>query len=203
MTNDEDISNKTLTEKLMDQIRSLQEKEESFSIPALSKKDIDALSNINTTWYDPSQYSTMTANSYPTPTPGVTTVTLTGGGGGAGTYHSYPGTGTTNTLGTITTTMPGSAGQYMTGGLGSGPMWSGTTTSNANFRISGKNPKIQTDKSEIDLDETAELIKILKERLLILIPNFEKHEKYQALKKAYDHYKMIEALIQEEKIDVK
>jgi hypothetical protein len=143
--------------------------------------------------------------------------TITVGGGGAygsssgnmwttttsspgSTYISSPIT-TTTTMPGIGHTMPGGAGTYYTSGPG-GPTWTGTTTSNANLRITGKNPKIQTDKSEIDLDETAELIKILKERLLILIPNFEKQEKYQALKKAYDHYKMIEALIQEEKIDV-
>ena len=215
MTDNENTSNKSLAERVKDQIKKLQsgdnEENETFSIPALSKKDLDALGKIDTTWYDPSQYSNMTTNSYATPTTGVTTVTLTGGGGAGGGGSYYPGTSTTGTYytgtvpapGTITTTMPGSTGQYMTGGLGSGPMWTGTTTPNANVRISGKNPKIQTDKNEIDLDETAELIKILKERLLILIPNFEKHEKYQALKKAYDHYKMIEALIQEEKIDVK
>ena len=64
------------------------------------------------------------------------------------------------------------------------------------------NSNFYIHKSEINIDELADLISILKERLLILIPNFEKQEKYQALKKAYDHYKMIEALIQEEKIDV-
>jgi hypothetical protein len=139
----------------------------------------------------------------------ISTITV-GGGGGGGAYGSSSGNmwttitspGSTYVSSPITTTMPGGAGTYYSSGPG-GPSWTGTTTSNqANVRITGKNPKIQTDKSEIDLDETAELIKILKERLLILIPNFEKHEKYQALKKAYDHYKMIEALIQEEKIDV-
>ena len=146
----------------------------------------------------------------------ISTITV-GGGGSGGAYGSSSGnmwTTTTSSPGStyisspITTTMPGightmpgGAGTYYTSGPG-GPSWTGTTMPNANVRITGKNPKIQTDKSEIDLDETAELIKILKERLLILIPNFEKHEKYQALKKAYDHYKMIEALIQEEKIDV-
>jgi hypothetical protein len=135
--------------------------------------------------------------------------TIGGGGGSGGTYNiggnmwtTITSPGSTYVSSPITTTMPGGAGTYYSSGPG-GPSWTGTTTSNqANVRITGKNPKIQTDKNEIDLDETAELIKILKERLLILIPNFEKHEKYQALKKAYDHYKMIEALIQEEKIDV-
>jgi hypothetical protein len=144
----------------------------------------------------------------------ISTITLGGGGAGGGgsmwtstgpgsTYIS-PGIGYTNSP--VTTTMPnttlGSAGTYYTSGP-TGPVWTGTTMGNqANVRITGKNPTIITDKSEINIDEVAELIKVLKERLLILVPNFEKHEKYQALKKAYDHYKMIEGLIQEEKIDV-
>jgi hypothetical protein len=45
------------------------------------------------------------------------------------------------------------------------------------------------------------MMTIMKERLLILTPAFEKHEKYAALKKAYDNYKMIEALIQEDRKD--
>jgi len=71
----------------------------------------------------------------------------------------------------------------------------------ADIHLSGANPKIKTDKNVIDLDEAAETLKILRERLLILIPDFEKHEKYAALKKAYDHYKMLERLIVENKID--
>ena len=64
--------------------------------------------------------------------------------------------------------------------------------------ISGIHPRITTDKSIIDLDELSELIKVLKERFLIITPNFEKMEKYQALKKAYDHYKLIESMLGEE-----
>jgi hypothetical protein len=64
--------------------------------------------------------------------------------------------------------------------------------------ISGIHPRITTDKSIIDLDELSEFIKVMKERLLIITPNFEKHEKYAALKKAYDHYKLIESMIGDE-----
>ena len=42
-------------------------------------------------------------------------------------------------------------------------------------------------------------MKTLRERLLIIIPNFEKHEKYEALKKAYDHYKLIESMLGEDR----
>jgi hypothetical protein len=111
----------------------------------------------------------------PTPPP-VTTIT-TGGTG----YYSTPIT-TTNTAG-WTTMSP--------------------STSNANIKITGNNPKISIDDKEIDLNELADMMTVMRERFLILVPNFEKHEKYAALKKAYDHYKLIEAMLQEEKKDDK
>lgn len=70
---------------------------------------------------------------------------------------------------------------------------------NATISITGPNPTISTDKNEINLDEVAETMKIVRERLLIIVPEFEKHEKYEALKKAYDHYKLIEAMIRNNK----
>lgn len=44
----------------------------------------------------------------------------------------------------------------------------------------------------------AKLLEKIEERLCILEPPPEKLEKYQALKKAYDHYKMMEHLIGED-----
>ena len=126
-----------------------------------------------------------------------TFVTMVGGGGGGG----ASGTITTNNTGTayIPSTVVGGGGTYYSSGVGtSGPMWT-NTTQNANVKITGNNPTITTDKNSINLDEVADLVKILKERLLVIIPDFEKHEKYAALKKAYDHYKLIEAMVQEEK----
>lgn len=80
-----------------------------------------------------------------------------------------------------------------------------TTVSNAysstTFSIqapSGGDAIIKTNKHKINLDEIADVIETVKERLLILAPAFEKHEKYPALKEAYDHYKLIEALCKEE-----
>lgn len=54
---------------------------------------------------------------------------------------------------------------------------------------------IKTAKSTIDIDELAEMMETLKRRLLILIPAFEKHEKYPMLKQMYDEYKAMEALL--------
>ena len=86
--------------------------------------------------------------------------------------------------GVSTTTYP-----YITTGTG------GLQNSYSNVHISGIHPRITTDKSIIDLDELSEFIKVMKERLLIITPDFEKHEKYAALKKAYDNYKLIESML--------
>ena len=100
----------------------------------------------------------------------------------------------------------GGSGAYLvTGGSGAGG-W-GTTSLNAHststtvlsIMAEGDGDAIiKTKKNEINLDEMATLMETLKERLLILTPNFEKHEKYPALKEAYEHYKLIEALCKEE-----
>jgi hypothetical protein len=54
---------------------------------------------------------------------------------------------------------------------------------------------IKTAKSTIDIDELADMMETLKKRLLIIAPNFEKHEKYPMLKEMYDEYKAMEALL--------
>lgn len=66
------------------------------------------------------------------------------------------------------------------------------------IQITGKNPVIKTDQGTLNINELIELVETLRERLLILTPNFEKMEKYAALKKAYDHYKLMESMIGDE-----
>ena len=115
--------------------------------------------------------------------PSMASLTIGGGGGGGGVGVGAQGhTGTTGSY-------------YVSTGTGVGTMWS-TPTLNPSVLSTSKG-------NSVDLDELAEMMKIMKERLLILIPDFEKHEKYAALKKAYDNYKMIEALIQEDRKDDK
>jgi hypothetical protein len=41
------------------------------------------------------------------------------------------------------------------------------------------------------------LLESIQDRLAILVPDPEKLEKYQALRKAYDHYKLLETLVKE------
>jgi len=80
------------------------------------------------------------------------------------------------------------SGQYLTNNTFTGtPTWANTASMNAKSISSG-------DKS-IDFEELHAIMETVKKRLLILIPNFEKHEKYQMLKDAYDEYRAIEALL--------
>lgn len=100
---------------------------------------------------------------------GVYITDNTGGGGGSGFY----------TTDTIT--------------LGSGTY--GIDTSSINFSNGTTKNTIKTTKSEIDIDELAEFIDVVKKRLLILAPNFEMHEKYPMLKELYNEYKAMERLL--------
>lgn len=61
--------------------------------------------------------------------------------------------------------------------------------------VQGPSPYISTDQGKIDLNELHKMMETIRERLLIIVPNFEKHEKYEALKKAYDHYKLLEKML--------
>jgi hypothetical protein len=143
----------------------------------------------------------------------TTTITTTGGGGGSSTtYGAIPPIGIiSGTSSTITTTITPPY-PYPTGAVGSasnsGLMWTGSGTSgttwgnsspNTIITITGDDPTLSTNKHKINLNELAEMMTIMRERFLIIVPDFEKHEKYTALKKAYDHYKLLESMISGEK----
>ena len=93
----------------------------------------------------------------------------------------------------------GTSGSYYYGNSNS---WGNVTVSNS--YSSGLH--VQSD-AKIDGDLTVQGISIVKtlekinERLAILVPDPDKLEKYAALKKAYEHYKTLEALLQEPKKD--
>ena len=111
---------------------------------------------------------------------------------------------TMNTI-TMPTSYTGNYGTIQTsGGAGTGGLnWNnnytissgGLTDTNASVKITG---------SGLDLDESAdikighkslkEFMSKMEERMAILVPNPEKLEKFQALKKAYEHYKTLESL---------
>lgn len=70
--------------------------------------------------------------------------------------------------------------------IDNGTLWNGPISANTDISIQRPNG------STIKVAETLEKIM---ERLCILEPDFEKMEKYPALKEAYDNYKLIEAMV--------
>ena len=100
--------------------------------------------------------------------------------------------------GNITINAGGTSGSYLYN-TGSSGNW-GTITANSNLTGSGLH--VSTN-AVIEGDLTVQGISIVKtlekinERLAILVPDPKKLEKYKALKKAYENYKTLEALIQD------
>jgi len=97
-----------------------------------------------------------------------------------------------NITGLTVGSQTGASGQYLTNNtITSGPSWQGVTTFNADA--------VHFNNKKIDFEELHTMMDTVKKRLLILTPNFEKHEKYQMLKDAYDEYRAIEALLSDPK----
>jgi hypothetical protein len=77
--------------------------------------------------------------------------------------------------------------------------WNNVTTTSPGVNISsdGIDMAAGTDIS-IDGKSLKEFMNKLEERLAILVPNPAKLEQFAALKKAYEHYKLMESLCQEQ-----
>ena len=90
----------------------------------------------------------------------------------------------------------GSAGSTMyTTGTGS-YNWNTTTTPSVNISSDGIDMAAGTD-IKVDGKSLKEFMSKMEERLAILIPDPKKLEQFAALKKAYEHYKLMESLCQE------
>lgn len=55
-----------------------------------------------------------------------------------------------------------------------------------------------SDGKKVDIDELADFMEMMKRRLCIITPNLEKHEKFPALKEAYEQYLVLDKLMREE-----
>ena len=88
----------------------------------------------------------------------------------------------------------GSSGQFYTTGTG-GHNWNNPPT--VNITGTGIDMAAGTDIS-IDGKSLKTFMNKMEERLAILIPDPAKLEKFAALKKAYEHYKLMESLCQEQ-----
>ena len=120
-----------------------------------------------------------------------------------------PATGSSNSYGAVPPLLPGSftipsgtlsiANPHSWGTLSSTSSYaSNVTMSTSILSIMAEgdgDAMIKTKKHDINLDEMADTIEILKQRLLVLTPNFKLHEHYPALKEAYEHYKVLEAML--------
>lgn len=131
----------------------------------------------------------------------VTITTGGGGGGGGAGKNYYTGHGATGSYtvpsGTLGITNPSMYGTLSIGSSYASSITMGTSILNIMAEGDG-DAMIKTKKNTINLDEMAEMMNTLKERLLILTPNFEQHEKYPVLKDLYEQYKVVEAMLKEE-----
>jgi len=108
--------------------------------------------------------------------------------------------------GTITIT---STGTSSWGSLTSAVLVNGGSSANwATISNGMTQPSLQvTGKATFDDDVTIkgvsliETLEKINERLAILVPDPKKLEKYQALKKAYDHYKLLEGMITDKDVE--
>lgn len=123
------------------------------------------------------------------PISGTDTITLSGSDG----YSLGSGSIDMSTI----TIGPSNSSVYAIGSNGSANWSTVGSISSPGLSVNsgtGKN-YIRTPKSEIDIDELADMMQTLKKRLLIIAPDFEKHEKYPMLKEMYDEYKAMESLL--------
>ena len=107
-------------------------------------------------------------------------------------YSSGPITLPTTTIGNL------NGGYYVSTGTGSNYTWNNaTTTPGVNITGTGIDMAAGTDIS-IDGKSLKTFMNKMEERLAILVPDPAKLEKFEALKKAYEHYKLMESLCQEQ-----
>ena len=128
---------------------------------------------------------------------GVDTITID-----TSTMNSMYGTGTTITLPTTTI----SNGGYTIGHAGS-TLYT-TNTGNYNWNNVNTSPTVNITGAGIDMAAGTDItvdgkslktfMNKMEERVAILIPDPAKLEKFEALKKAYEHYKLMESLCQEQ-----
>ena len=87
----------------------------------------------------------------------------------------------------------GSSGQFLTNGSNGTSWTSSTGTNTVNINTNGIDMAAGTD-IKIDGKSLKAFISKMEDRLAILVPDPAKLEKFEALKRAYEHYKTMESL---------
>jgi hypothetical protein len=126
---------------------------------------------------------------------GVDTITIDSSNMYSGNTITLPSATITNGGYTIGST--GSSGQFYTTGI-NGNNWNTitTTTPSVNISSDGIDMAAGTD-IKVNGKSLKDFMNKMEERLAILVPNPAKLEQFEALKKAYEHYKLMESLCQE------
>jgi hypothetical protein len=134
---------------------------------------------------------------------GIDTITLNSGSG-----YSYQNMG----MGSITFPTTTTGTSYAGGGGGgygqiltttsTGPSWINTSTTQPSIKVSG-DAEFEGD-VKVQGHSLIKLLEKIEDRLAILMdPTPERLEKFQALKKAYDNYKLMDKLCQEDTKEAK
>ena len=100
----------------------------------------------------------------------------TGGSGSGGTYGS------------------GSAGTIYTSNGTGGANWATINTNSSQSSLNVKGDAEFEGRVKVNGQDLGEFMETISKRLAILVPDPDKLEHFEALKKAYDHYKMLEKL---------
>ena len=138
------------------------------------------------------------------------TITITNGATSYSSPYTYNmastsiGTITINSAGTGYSTVTGATGSYLTSN-GSYNTWATSPSPAITTTNIGSTPGIQV-KGDAEFDGDVKIkgrsivtsLDEIEKRLAILVPDPKKLEKFEALKKAYNHYKMLEALCMDE-----
>ena len=124
---------------------------------------------------------------------GVDTITIDASNMYSSNTITLPSTTITNGGYTIGST--GSSGQFYTSTGAGGHNWNNPPT--VNITGTGIDMAAGTDIS-IDGKSLKTFMNKMEERLAILVPDPSKLEQFEALKKAYEHYKLMESLCQEQ-----
>jgi hypothetical protein len=110
-----------------------------------------------------------------------------------GPYPQYNvGIGSSGSGGTIPTS--GLNGTYYTTNGTSGANWATINTNNSQSTLNVKGDAEFEGKVMINKQDLGEFMETISKRLAILVPDPDKLEHFEALKKAYNHYKTLEAL---------
>lgn len=108
-------------------------------------------------------------------------------------------TGSVTTPSTYTIGPTGTTAYTISTGAGAGAYSSNYSYSTSPVNITGSGITMpSTADIKIGDKSLSEFMTKMEERLAILVPDPSKLEKFEALKKAYDHYKLMEKLCQEE-----